>query len=101
MWLRIYCEEINNPLDNTIVKVAAIAAAEPVFSWYIYHQRNNLSFQDFWLLGHDAMYTGVHIPLFWSTLLSLAFVCVIGYTEDGGTKLLQTNGANTPTYTVS
>jgi hypothetical protein len=32
MWLRIYCEEINNPLDNTIVKVAAIAAAEPVFS---------------------------------------------------------------------
>jgi len=84
-----------------IVKVAAVAATEPVFSWYIYHQQNNLSFQDFSLLGHDAMYIGVYIPLFWSTLLSQAYVWVLGYTEDGVTKLLQNNGAYTPIYTMS
>jgi hypothetical protein len=32
MWVRICCEEIIIPLDNMIVKVAAVAAAEPVFS---------------------------------------------------------------------
>ena len=33
MWLRICCEEIIViPLDNMIVKVAEVAAAEPVFS---------------------------------------------------------------------
>ena len=32
MWLRIYCEEIVITIDNTIVKLAAVLAAEPVFS---------------------------------------------------------------------
>ena len=74
MWLRIFCEEIIIPLDNMVVKVAAVTAAEPMFSLYIYYQQNNLSFQDFRLLGHDTMNIGVYIPLFWSTLLSQAYV---------------------------
>jgi len=47
------------------------------------------------------MYIGVYIPLFWSTLLSQAYVRVFGYTEDQVTKLLQNTGAYTRIYTMS
>jgi hypothetical protein len=77
-------------LDNMIVKVAAVAAAEPVFSWYIYQQQNNFSFQDFRLLGHDAVYIGVYIPLFWSTLLSQDYVSIFVYAEVGGPSFSKT-----------